>query len=302
MGQLFGKQGEAAADGASAAAGAAAGTAAASADDGGSGSAGPAGSARGRDFSSRTDFTSLSGASGSAAAAGAGGGRGVAPKHSELILSGRSELEACELPMPAPGVFMPTMFGPYNALEVVKVRDIFSECDPQRNGEALIEALRRHPFWDRMYTPERANKVRTVLSSRVEKALTLREFFTLVFAGVNRGVVEAMVKWTDPAVAAEAGQQEIAWKKVLPPDVVEELTAVFEAMDVDNSGTVSIAEIKDALSRNKSRTHMDMNWSVFDIEDIVNSYDENKNAELDIDEFMQLMAEAIISTSKVSLR
>ena len=216
---------------------------------------------------------------------------------------------AASLPLPAPGVFMPTLFGQYSALEVIKARDIFSECDLARSGEAATAELRTHPFWDRMYGGDgvRAQRVRHALGSVNEAALTLPEFFARVFTGVAGDVLTAMVAWTDAAagvgLAAVAADEAVPWRQALPAALRDELLATFDALDADGSGTVSVAEIRAALLATPSSRaggggggggggNNAADWTAVDVQDVINATDSHGDGEMSLDAFMQLMSDA----------
>ncbi|RYE82994.1 MAG: EF-hand domain-containing protein [Methanosarcinales archaeon] len=160
-----------------------------------------------------------------------------------------------------------------------------------------MEALKRHPVWEQLYGRDRRMEVYMMLSERDEKRLTVRELFASLFTMVDSAGLESMLKWSDPKIVSGADRPAVDWREMLTPEDIEELTAVFEAMDADGSGTVSVAEIKAVMGSNHKGANADQyQWTALDIEDIMRDFDEDENAELDVEEFLTLMAESMFGT------
>lgn len=209
--------------------------------------------------------------------------------------SGRSELSTERV--------MPTKFGPYSALEVVKAKDIFVECCPEDEDEASVVQLCGHRLWNVVFQPRRAREIVDALAATERPSLRIDEFFAKVFPMVTPPDIDNMIFWTKPKVATAAMEADVHWKDVLSPDMVDGLEAIFDAMDADGSGTVSLLEIKNTLNKNRTNSTAgdSYHWTIYDIEELVSEFDENDNAELDKDEFMKMMAQAIHSTKNVIL-
>lgn len=198
---------------------------------------------------------------------------------------------------------MPTKFGPYSALEVVKAREIFVSCADEYD-EAEVRQLCAHRLWQIVFQTRRARDIIDSLAVSEKTAITVQEFFAKVFPMVTPPEIDNMVMWTQPKVANASMKASVHWRDVLSADVIEGLEAIFDAMDTDGSGTVSMLEIKNTLNKNRTTSSggdSSYQWTIYDIEELVREFDENENAELDKEEFLMMMAQTMHATKGIAV-
>ncbi len=75
----------------------------------------------------------------------------------------------------------------------------------------------------------------------------------------------------------------ICRKRLLAPDQVEELRALFCIYDTDGSGMIDMEELLEALPS--------VGYSESEFRSLFQTYDQDKNGFLDVEEFLSLMAD-----------
>ncbi len=87
-----------------------------------------------------------------------------------------------------------------------------------------------------------------------------------------------------PSIVVDIIQRDgVHRKRLLAPDQVEELKALFCIYDRDGSGMIDMDELLEALPS--------VGYDEEDFRTLFNTYDIDKNGLLDVDEFLNLMAD-----------
>ena len=75
--------------------------------------------------------------------------------------------------------------------------------------------------------------------------------------------------------------------KELTPEQIEEIKSAFELFDKDHSGSIDVAELKDAMKA------LGVYMKKEQVKEMMNKIDKDGNGTIDIDEFIDLMKEKI---------
>ena len=106
--------------------------------------------------------------------------------------------------------------------------------------------------------------------------------FESIHGGMTESEVDKILKAAD---TDGSGQIDFAeWKAATSKLTDQKLKSAFQFFDRDNSGSISVHEIKNALGANDSGPFDDNLWS-----ELIKDVDRDNNGSIDFEEFKQMM-------------
>jgi WD40 repeat protein len=147
---------------------------------------------------------------------------------------------------------VPARFGPYSAIEVIRVRQLFESADRDGNGSVELEELLSNPEWNAVCSETRLHEMFDAMDQDRSGDVTLEELFMIMFPLANRPMVERMIEIT---ARREKEPMLRQLEQVDPgPQLTEaqnaQLRAIFGAIDTDRSEDLFLSDIHEAF-----RTH-----------------------------------------------
>ncbi|KDO23734.1 hypothetical protein SPRG_10512 [Saprolegnia parasitica CBS 223.65] len=176
-------------------------------------------------------------------------------------------------------------FGMYSTKEVMVIIRLFWALDTDNSGNVTETELNGcRGFFESMGYSDMATIFQTI-DADASGHVTLAELFKICFAYATSAEIHEMVMLERlgraPTVFAE--------DKPLTPDQIAELREIFTVFDRDRSGTVSFAEVLDALQYRHDDD--DAGSTLADLAKLYEAADNDGNKELSFDEFVQLLQE-----------
>lgn len=168
----------------------------------------------------------------------------------------------------SPGV-MPARFGPYSALDVMRVRRIFDRADADGSGDVDLDELMSSNEWKRAYSPDALREMFAAMDGDASGRVTADELFKVIFPKVTSKMRRSMIKWTDPKARTKIQHQ--GPKRAMNLKQKFEAEEIFDALDVDRDGYITVAELREMVIANGTKQEKGT-WSLKDINNIVEHY------------------------------
>jgi Ca2+-binding EF-hand superfamily protein len=165
---------------------------------------------------------------------------------------------------------MPARFGPYSALEVMRVRRMFNAADADGSGDVVLDELLNSAEWRAAYSLDQIRDVFDAMDTDGSGNITIAELFRVTFPNANARARKLMLKWSDPRRTA----REVIMaqpKRVVNPRTRREAEEVFEALDGDRDGFVSLDEVREMLESNGSKSEAGL-WGLADANAVLARY------------------------------
>lgn len=145
---------------------------------------------------------------------------------------------------------MPSYFGPYTTLEVLRTRRIFTAADRDGNGDVSLDELLAQPEWRRLYKPEALAQLFEAMDSDASGRVSAAELFTVMYTKVDAATRRSMLYWSDPRRTARLAKAPPAKPKPLTARQRQEADAVLATLDSDRDGCVSLPEVLSMVRKN----------------------------------------------------
>jgi Ca2+-binding EF-hand superfamily protein len=165
---------------------------------------------------------------------------------------------------------MPARFGPYSALEVMRVRRMFNAADVDGSGDVELDELLNSAEWRAAYSLDQIRDFFDAMDTDGSGKITAAELFRVTFPNANARARKLMLKWTDPRRTARTVIMA-APKRVVNTRTRLEAEEVFSALDGDRDGFVSVDDVADMLVTNHSKSEAGL-WSLADARAILAKY------------------------------
>jgi Ca2+-binding EF-hand superfamily protein len=188
---------------------------------------------------------------------------------------------------------IPTRFGPYSALEVIRARRVFEGIDMDGSGSISMAELKGSHEFRQMYSEDRIEAMFQEMDSDSSGDITLHELFRVLFPMAPHAIIRRMIDATQLKRRIHARVKKEARKQEMTARQRAEIAAIFRAFDRDNDGRVTVQEIKGVL-RAQADTFKDL-WADMDIDNVLSRYDVDGSHSFDVHEFTNMMREVWLS-------
>jgi Ca2+-binding EF-hand superfamily protein/WD40 repeat protein len=150
-----------------------------------------------------------------------------------------------------PLAVMPPRFGPYSAVEVIRVRRCFDAADSDGSGDVDLNELLTSTEWRASYSLDQIRNMFDAMDTDKSGKVTIVELFKVTFPNANARARRLMLAWTDPKRFSKSVEQ-VARKRTISVKTRVEAEEVFSALDFDRDGRVSLEEIRTMFEENNA--------------------------------------------------
>eukprot|EP00297_Palpitomonas_bilix_P011737 CAMPEP_0113911706 /NCGR_PEP_ID=MMETSP0780_2-20120614/28400_1 /TAXON_ID=652834 /ORGANISM="Palpitomonas bilix" /LENGTH=326 /DNA_ID=CAMNT_0000908343 /DNA_START=327 /DNA_END=1307 /DNA_ORIENTATION=+ /assembly_acc=CAM_ASM_000599 len=172
-----------------------------------------------------------------------------------------------------------------NKKEVLFWKSIFDEYDVDKNGSLTMQEMSEKMEEDPTFASIDVTTVFKSVDKDRSGAITFSELLRMLYPYTSKARLTEMLKFVAQQDIKPLSKKE----DVLTDEQTQELKEIFELYDVDNSGTISLAEIRPIL--------VNCGYEDEEVSKIWKERDKDRSGELEFDEFISLMKQAYFGTS-----
>ena len=178
-----------------------------------------------------------------------------------------------------------TNFGAYGIKEVLELRKLFNSIDEDASGSIDLEEFVSSPALKSSHMFMNASSMFGSIDRDASGTISFGEMLAVAFPQASRSNLRDMLKF----VKSHESQEHMKEKISLNTEQMDEIHEIFKLYDVDASGGISTQELYDAMvGANPAMREI---FSLEDMNKLVQQYDDDGNASLEIEEFTKLFKE-----------
>lgn len=141
---------------------------------------------------------------------------------------------------------VPTRFGPYSALEVIRMRRLFESIDKDGSGSVELHELQEAPEWKQLFSDEEIRQLFEAMDIDGSGDVTLSEVFRAAFPVATASDIRLMIRTTRLQRTVNIAPVKKV-KRELSAGQKAEIEAVFRAFDIHGKGEVTVGNIKQVM-------------------------------------------------------
>ena len=146
-----------------------------------------------------------------------------------------------------PSLAKKRLFGPYSKGEVDAFKEAFGSMDADGSGTvSLQEFLASHTVNNTAQERRHYQSLFMAADTDGSGDLSLEELIPIVFPAAARDTREEIIAWVRYRAPSDPPPRRM--HQTFPPEVVEQLKALFKLLDVDGNGSISLLELQEGLA------------------------------------------------------
>eukprot|EP00192_Tetraselmis_astigmatica_P015242 CAMPEP_0117684186 /NCGR_PEP_ID=MMETSP0804-20121206/20923_1 /TAXON_ID=1074897 /ORGANISM="Tetraselmis astigmatica, Strain CCMP880" /LENGTH=176 /DNA_ID=CAMNT_0005495077 /DNA_START=65 /DNA_END=595 /DNA_ORIENTATION=- len=167
----------------------------------------------------------------------------------------------------------------YKKKEIVELKKVFDGHDADGSGEVSVSELKQHLA--KQSIGGRGDFVKA-LDKDGDGQITFKEYLMAYYRDATPKDIAVMLEWAKP------DEEEVVTEAKLTPEQIEELKAMFNLYDKNKNGILDKCELVDAMTS--------AGYDSDEVEDMIEEYDTDGNAEFSVDEFIEMLKESMAGT------
>ena len=180
-------------------------------------------------------------------------------------------------------------FGPYMAKDVLMLKRMFDKLDIDGGGSIDMDEFMSSEWMNTGHMFENAATMFEYMDKDMSGTIELRELMEASFPLASKREIRRMLEYLErPHLPTEIADQSLS------DEQLAELQAIFDVLDTDHSGDLTVGEIFDIIGEmNADDEHGGSSQqaavSMEELQVFADKYDTDGNSTIDIDEFIALL-------------
>lgn len=181
------------------------------------------------------------------------------------------------------------MFGPYMAKDVLMLKRMFDKLDIDGGGSIDMDEFMSSEWMNTGHMFENAATMFEYMDKDMSGTIELRELMEASFPLASKREIRRMLEYLErPHLPTEIADQSLS------DEQLAELQAIFDVLDTDHSGDLTVGEIFDIIGEMNAEdehggTSQQAAVSMEELQVFADKYDTDGNSTIDIDEFIALL-------------